>query len=146
MMRRCIAFFLLLLTACAPRPDNNAQILAIGDSILAWNRLSGRDVITLVGEKTGLTVQSRAQNGANFMREGGITTQYRSGNWDYVILNGGGNDIASVCFNATAAAGRVDALVAPDDLAAYAIDRVHPTLYATNLMAGKIAEAIARLN
>ena len=201
-----------LLAGCAAGPPPDARILAMGDSILSWNSLSGRDVPTLVGRATGLTVHNVARNGANVMREPGIGTQYIPGDWDYVIVTGGGNDLAQVCLSPSAAEARVNELlgpdlggtftkmlieplaagaeviilgyppvslrggpfracaeqlavlsarqaelaarvpgvtfvdardvISPDDRQAYGIDRVHPTPYATQLMAELIAAEI----
>jgi len=215
-MTRIMALLaLVFVTSCGvPRggPEQGVRLVAVGDSILAWNRFSGRDIPQLVSEKTGLPVFNGAISGAVFLGPEGIPTQYPSGAWDWVIVDGGGNDIGSVCgqpvaeravlnqliapdlggayaqflttgrqsgariiimgyapisdrggpfaacqqtlrelrvrqerlANATAGVFFVDArdVIRPDDRAAYAIDRVHPTPYAGNLIAGLIAQVI----
>ncbi|MDA8586941.1 SGNH/GDSL hydrolase family protein [Rhodobacteraceae bacterium] len=88
-----------------PEPtDRDARILAIGDSILAWNRGVGASVPDAIEARLGEAVVDASVAGAK-MRESGlrasigfsIPDQYRSGDWDAVVLNGGGNDLNGTC-------------------------------------------------
>ncbi len=84
--------------------DRDARILAMGDSIIAWNRGAGASVSDAVEARLGESVVDASVAGAK-LRQGGlrgavgfsIPDQYREGDWDAVILNGGGNDLLGAC-------------------------------------------------
>ncbi len=95
------------LSACTEAPDsqNPARILTMGDSMLAWNELSGQSVSHIVERSLNEPVVDRTVRGAKInhvlpisgamgMR---IEKQYTEGNWDWIILNGGGNDLWLGC-------------------------------------------------
>lgn len=81
----------------APPADGDADVLVVGDSILAWHRGTGRSIPDVVAAQTGLEVSNVAISGARFLGTQGIPSQYVAGDWDVVIFNGGGNDISPVC-------------------------------------------------
>ena len=67
-----------------------ATILAIGDSMQDFHE-SCDDVPGQVARELALVVESRAVGGATMLED--IPGQYVPGPWDWVLVNGGGNDI-----------------------------------------------------
>lgn len=98
----------LLLAACAAPPTGEVSLLAVGDSILAWNRLSGGDIPRVAARATGRAAENRSVPGARFL--GSIPGQYRAGPWDWVIVNGGANDLNRSC-GCTGCDATLDALL-----------------------------------
>jgi lysophospholipase L1-like esterase len=95
-----------ILAGCAPAPDaRKADILVLGDSILAWHDLSKGSAADALAQATGRSVESRARSGARMTassarvvaKGGDIRKQYRNGGFDWVVLNGGANDLLSEC-------------------------------------------------
>ena len=86
-------------------------MLAIGDSVLWWNRLSGGDIPRLAAQATGRAVDNRSVIGARFLSS--VPDQYRDGPWDWVIVNGGANDLRGTC-GCTGCDDTLDALVTLD--------------------------------
>lgn len=98
---------LLLLAGCGETVsrDGSARILLMGDSLMASHGLTGRSVSDNVEAELGEEVVDRSVPGAR-MRYAlpltgaaglSIPKQYRDGDWDWVILNGGGNDLWLGC-------------------------------------------------
>ena len=86
---------LVLLTGCATRPP---RLLAIGDSILAQH--GARSVPAIASKRTGHTLTNAAIYGAWATPGGGIVSipdQRVEGRWDWLILNGGANDLNGRC-------------------------------------------------
>ena len=81
------------------------RILAIGDSLMAWHNMTGQSIADVVGRELGEPTVNRSVGGARMifripaMAEMGmrISSQYTKGDWDWVILNGGGNDLWFGC-------------------------------------------------
>lgn len=109
-LRRAFALLLsvmLTLAACTeavPRSDA-PRILAMGDSMLAWRGNSGGAVSDEVERLLGEQVIDRSVIGARVFYALPITgamgmniaKQYRPGPWEWIILNGGGNDLWFSC-------------------------------------------------
>ena len=82
-----------------------AKILAIGDSLMAWHLISQTSISDAVATKLGEPVLSRAVAGAKIIHglpiSGAlglkISKQFRDESWDWVIMNGGGNDLFLGC-------------------------------------------------
>lgn len=81
------------------------RVLVMGDSLMASNRMKGGAVSNALGKALGAKVKDNAVFGARYfyilpltgaagMR---IDAQFRGGPWDYVVLNGGGNDLLFGC-------------------------------------------------
>lgn len=98
---------LVLLAACAALPERgerDARIIAMGDSVMAWNRDTGSSIADVIERRLGVPVLDASVSGAR-MRLGGIggavgfsiPGQYRDGDWDAVVLNGGANDLFVEC-------------------------------------------------
>ena len=119
-----LAFLLTCLAACTSlrgTPSADVRMIAVGDSILDWNRKSGEDIPTLVAQQTGLPVFNNAISGAKFVGRFAVPRQYRSGDWDWVIVDGGGNDLTGNCDTPEAAEVVLDRLIDDEDLSgAYA--------------------------
>ena len=85
--------------------DDNSRILTMGDSLLAAHSVSGRAVSNAVEKQLGEHVTDRSVAGARIIYGLPITgamgmkiaKQYRIGKWDWIILNGGGNDLWFGC-------------------------------------------------
>ncbi|NNE87184.1 MAG: SGNH/GDSL hydrolase family protein [Silicimonas sp.] len=114
---------LLLLPACVVFPevtDRNARILAMGDSVIAWNREDGASIADALERRLGQPVVDASVPGAKMRQDGlrgslgfSIPEQYRAGRWDAVIVNGGANDLLSQC-NCTRCDATLDRLVRQD--------------------------------
>lgn len=113
-----------MLAGCAqemPREAGAPRILAMGDSLLSWNRLRGQSVAHAVEHRTGQEVVDRSVIGARILLstsvtgllKGPIAAQYVPGNWDWIILSGGGNDLWWGC-GCTRCEARLETLIAPD--------------------------------
>ncbi len=66
------------------------QILVLGDSLIATHVLTGGAVPNVLSRELGTSVTNYSITGA---RVNGIKRQYRDGDWDWVVMNGGGNDL-----------------------------------------------------
>lgn len=85
--------------------DSQSRILTMGDSLLSAHSISGRAVSDAVSKVLGETVVDRSVGGARIIYGLPITgamgmkiaKQYRTGKWDWIILNGGGNDLWFGC-------------------------------------------------
>ncbi len=81
------------------------RILVMGDSLMAVNRVLGGSVGQALGQTLGAQVQDRSVPGARYFFPvpvlGGaglkIRAQIMDGPWDYVVMNGGGNDLLFGC-------------------------------------------------
>ena len=104
---RVLGAFIFLLAGCGEtiNPDNPARILAIGDSLLASHSSDGASISDRVEARLGEQVIDRSVSGAKVVNPLPISSamgmriseQYPGGQWDWVILNGGGNDLWLGC-------------------------------------------------
>lgn len=84
---------------------DKVTILAIGDSILEWNVWTGESIPEVIGELLDRPVINAAVGGAHFSNPdpaaavGGldIRMQYVEGDWDWVVVDGGVNDLHNDC-------------------------------------------------
>ncbi|MCE8512470.1 SGNH/GDSL hydrolase family protein [Ruegeria pomeroyi] len=96
-----------ILAACQDSVSRNqdARILAIGDSLLSWNSALGSSIPDVMAKELGQPVVDRSFSGAWMLtRDEGdegrglnVPYQYEPGNWDWVVVNGGGNDLLFGC-------------------------------------------------
>ncbi|WP_435139807.1 SGNH/GDSL hydrolase family protein [Pseudopelagicola sp. nBUS_19] len=85
--------------------NGEPRILAMGDSLMAWHNLIGKSIAHSVGRELQEPVSNHAVGGARIIYKLPISgamgmkiaNQYRKGNWDWIILNGGGNDLWFGC-------------------------------------------------
>lgn len=108
MLRFLIVFLgFAALSACSEQvpADGSARIMVMGDSLLAVHANTDRSVADNLQKSLGETVVDRAVVGARYfyalpfsgaagMR---IDAQFRPGDWDWVVINGGGNDLMLGC-------------------------------------------------
>lgn len=103
----CVALFTLVLAGCteAVNQNENPRILLMGDSLLAIHGASGQAVSNAIEAELGEPVVDRAVSGARYFYvlpisgSAGlnITKQFTPGKWDWIVLNGGGNDLLFGC-------------------------------------------------
>ena len=114
LLRFCllVLLWLPLAAAGAETVSRNAEptqsgprVLVLGDSMMAFHRINNRSVSHALSQYLDTPVINRAVSGARFLYAlpisgavgMNITKQYRNGKWDWVVLNGGGNDILFGC-------------------------------------------------
>lgn len=107
-----------LLTACLETvdADSDARVLVMGDSLMAFNRAGGSSVADALQAGLGEEVVDRAVTGAGVLgseSRDGIIGQYVPHDWDWVVLNGYGNDLLWGC-GCGACSGQMDRLVTAD--------------------------------
>lgn len=86
-------------------PHSGARILVMGDSMMAWHSLTQKSVSHAMEEALGEPVASTAVSGARVLYNLPISgamgmkigSQLRKGDWDWIVLNGGGNDLWFGC-------------------------------------------------
>ena len=99
----------------------NARIIAIGDSLMAWNSTSGNAIPDVVERSIGAPVLDRSASAAwlqtNFDDDGkprsGVQAQFVDGDWAWAIVNGGGNDLILGC-GCSRCAGVIDTMISRD--------------------------------
>lgn len=114
-------FLCLLAAACAfgGAPADRADVLVMGDSIMTWNRSRGASFPDALSGRLGLPVATRAVPGAALLPGGDtffagrIPGQVPDGRWDWIVVNGGANDLKSLC-GCGRCAGVLDRLVSED--------------------------------
>lgn len=118
-MTRRIALFCalcsaVLIAACVKDDLPEAEILAIGDSVIWWNSGSEAAIADVIADDLGVRVANAAIPGAQILSgRDNIPDQYQSGPWEWVVLDGGANDLGGSC--GTARAGAVlDRLISRD--------------------------------
>ncbi len=122
MLRSLVSLFgLLLLFACGEPVTPDARIMLMGDSLMASNRAAEKSVADSMEVLLEEAVTDRSVAGARYFYHlpisgaAGVrlTEQYRPNAWDWVVLNGGGNDLLFGC-GCGACDGMLDRLVAKD--------------------------------
>ncbi len=100
-----LAALLLAGPTLAASPAEQPRILFMGDSMLAMHGLSGRAVSDATAKALDVPVTDRSVIGAqiiyNLPLTGAmglrISSQFREGPWDWIVMNGGGNDMWLGC-------------------------------------------------
>ncbi|MEJ8560807.1 SGNH/GDSL hydrolase family protein [Yoonia sp. GPGPB17] len=88
----------LALFACNDENSPEADILAIGDSIIWWNIDAEQSVADVIAGERDLDVINAAIPGAEFLADqDSIPQQYQPGRWEWVVMDGGANDLGDVC-------------------------------------------------
>ena len=118
-MRPTLSAILLLATACDRPPTGDA--IAIGDSYFDWNH--GADIPDVVGETLDLEVANEAIAGASLTAGEDIRDQYVADEWQFLLMNGGGNDFRDEC-DCTRCADNLDDMVDADGDSGALIDFV----------------------
>ena len=122
---RILLIALCLGTLCGQVSYGGAgdRILLLGDSMMASNRGSGQSVAAVIEAAVGQDVSDRSVAGARYFYNLPITgklglrltEQYQKGQWNWVVLNGGGNDLLFGC-GCSKCAKMLDRLVSKDGL------------------------------
>lgn len=115
------AFFLGLHDPAIAQSTSAPRILAMGDSLMASHSFSNRAISDSVAHTLGEPVKDRSVLGARIIYRLpisgalglNIAKQYRKGDWDWVILNGGGNDLWLGC-GCSRCARKMNKLIAKD--------------------------------
>lgn len=112
----------LMLAHTAPASARDQmKVLVMGDSFMTSNGSNGHAVPHVLARDLGVTVKSTAVAGARFGYKlpltgalgFNISKQYREDNWDYVVMNGGGNDLWLGC-GCMRCQKRLNRLISPD--------------------------------
>lgn len=99
-MDRWIILTITLLAACARGVPEEARIVVAGDSVMAWNRIQSVSVADRLQESLGEKVGDVSTPGAQITGRGGafnIPAQLEGLSVEWVVLNGGANDLRSNC-------------------------------------------------
>lgn len=81
----------------AALPDAQ-DVLAIGDSVQAWGAASCNTLDDHLALARGSAVDRRAVSGTRMLGgEDDIPGQYAPGPWEWVVVDGGGNDVNQTC-------------------------------------------------
>lgn len=77
----------------------SGTIYAVGDSVLDFHSWDGASAPEVAGEFAGFDVVNAAESGATVLGEDpeAIPNQYVAGDWSWVIVEGGANDLADFC-------------------------------------------------
>lgn len=95
--------------------SGEATILAIGDSVFAWRMRTCETVPDVAAIELGRGLRHKAVNGARI--SGGdypIVDQYEKGPWEWVIVDGGGNDLNNECECGVNCDGVLNTLISED--------------------------------
>lgn len=126
-MRSFIAFmglvFSLSFTSIAQAAPNDMQVLVMGDSFMTTNGSADQSFSHVLSELLDTRVKSTAMSGARMLYALPITgslgmnisKQYRQGQWDIVVMNGGGNDLWMGC-GCYRCERKMEKLISPDGL------------------------------
>ncbi len=73
-------------------------VLVLGDSYMTWNEERGSSIPMILADELAIPVRSEAVSGSQLTaNEHSIPSQYRDGDWSWVVLDGGGNDVNDLC-------------------------------------------------
>ena len=118
-----IFYALLTLSGCGERAPQNPEsgVLVMGDSLMAWNGTSQRAVSDVMEERLQVEVTDRSLSAARMIYRLpvsgaaglSIPKQMPKGDWNWVVLNGGGNDLWLGC-GCTACGRKMDRLATRD--------------------------------
>ena len=118
-----VLLFGLATAACTDMaPKSGGDILVIGDSVMAWNGRSDQAIPDVIGKTLGRQVTNKAIPGAKFQNGSAlfsaigfdIQQQYPGGSWNWVVMNGGANDLGFDDCKCAACRPVVDELIGAD--------------------------------
>ncbi|PJE29981.1 GDSL-like Lipase/Acylhydrolase family protein [Pseudooceanicola antarcticus] len=99
-MRILILLSLLFLSACGRGVPDGARVVVAGDSVMAWNRSAGASVADALEARLGTPVGDVSLPLAEVMGGVGplnIPNQLGGVSAEWVVLNGGANDLSTGC-------------------------------------------------
>ncbi|MGC1495449.1 MAG: SGNH/GDSL hydrolase family protein [Sulfitobacter sp.] len=105
LIRLCAALALIAMLAAPAAAERPMRVLVMGDSFMTTNASAKQSFPHALSDLLNTNVKSKATTGARHlyalpitgMLGMNISKQYRPGNWDYVVMNGGGNDLWMGC-------------------------------------------------
>jgi lysophospholipase L1-like esterase len=113
----CLLGWTLALVLWAGLAQAAPKIQVIGDSVMTWN--GSNAIPEVVSRALGEPVDNNARAGARMTRSSllarSVQAQFRPGAWDWVVVNGGANDLNRDC-RCASCAREIDALISPDGL------------------------------
>ncbi|KIC49686.1 SGNH/GDSL hydrolase family protein [Tateyamaria sp. ANG-S1] len=117
-MRLLAVVLILLGSAVSAEP---LRVLTIGDSLMAWHKWTGRDIPAVVGDLLDAQVENKAVAGSRFSNASAlgravgfdVRAQFRQGDWDVILINGGANDFLNDC-SCSACDGVLNGLIGPE--------------------------------
>lgn len=120
-LRALILAMVLGMTSGIAAAQEPARILAVGDSLMAWHLMTGKSISDVVGDELNEPTTSRAVSAARmifnvpgFAQMGmQIPNQFSGDSWDWVLMNGGGNDLWFGC-GCKACDTKLDRLLDPE--------------------------------
>ncbi len=116
-----LAAAILFVSSVVGHAKEPLRILVLGDSFMTSHAMTDQAVPDQLRKNLGARVKSRAFAGARFRYNlplsgalgMNISKQYRDGPWDWVVINGGGNDLWLGC-GCTRCQRRLNKLISPD--------------------------------
>lgn len=106
LIKTAVFLFLALMTASPGLSEaRKPNVLVMGDSLMASNRMLGGSVAKALGASLGVKVKDHSVVGARYFHILPLTgaagmridAQFRGGPFDLVVMNGGGNDLLFGC-------------------------------------------------
>lgn len=96
--------------------------MVIGDSVLAWNRSSDQAIADVIEQKLGRRVIDKSVSGAKFDNGSAVLSavgfniqkQYPGGKWNWIVIDGGANDLGSDSCKCADCASVVNDLIGAD--------------------------------
>ena len=107
---RILLLFIATMSASTGVADEGPRIQLLGDSLMATHMLTGRAVPNVLARTLGEAVDNNAITGAMIR---GVSRQYQPGDLDWVVLNGGGNDLWLGC-GCSVCEQRMSRIISPD--------------------------------
>ncbi len=119
------ALFLCLSFGLSTPAFASQRVLIVGDSLMAMHRLSDASIASYLRKHTGFTVKNRSVPGARIIHRLPISgslgmsihkqfNAQRDKPWDWIIVNGGGNDLLLGCGCTSVCMRKVDGLIGFD--------------------------------
>lgn len=99
-----LAALVFLLSSCESSGGSRSigggdpTVLVIGDSVMEWNRSDEASIADVIAQLTNRAVQDNAVSGSLLSADGDdIRDQYQRGTWEWVVMDGGANDLGEAC-------------------------------------------------
>jgi len=92
------------------------DILVIGDSVFAFHAEDDRGIANVIEDELGREVADASVSGAYLTADGDgddIRAQYEDGDWTWLVMDGGGNDVNDEC-SCTSCESNIDDLISTD--------------------------------
>ena len=117
---------LFLFSACEPEIPEDATMLAMGDSYFDYHE--GSDIPDVAAARSGHVVYNAAISGAQLSSEEyAIPSQWVDGDWQVLLLNGGGNDANDQC-SCGACDAVLDGVISPNADSGVLVDLIQDTI------------------